>query len=80
MRDFPPLSSAPTGRRWNEMLEKMCTVMEQVDAASVESFADRYVEQGEMEEQFYEAIRDSKEVGFKEGMRAAFQLFSEVQC
>ena len=54
------------------MLEKMCTVMEQVDAASVESFADRYVEQGEMEEQFYEAIRDSKEVGFKEGCASAF--------
>lgn len=80
MRDFPPLSSAPVGRGWNKMLEKMRTVMERVDAESVDAFADRYVECGEMEEQFYGVVRDSKALGFKEGMRAALQLFSEVQC
>lgn len=61
------------------MLEKMCAVVDTVDAESVDDFAEQFVEGAEMEDQFYRAIRDSKQVGFREGMRAALQLFSEVR-
>lgn len=61
------------------MLDKMCETRTTADAASVDAFAERFVERGEMEEQFYAAIRDFRKIGFKEGMRAALQLFAEVR-
>ena len=63
------------------MLETMYDVSERnsVEAESVMDFASLFLKDGEMEEMFYNAIRDSRLSGFREGMKAALMLFAEVQ-
>mgnify|MGYP001052949381 CR=1 FL=1 len=49
------------------------------EAESVTSFLTRFVkENGEMEDKFLEAVHDTRLEGFREGMKAALQLFSEL--
>lgn len=49
------------------------------EAESVTDFLTRFVKKdGEMEDKFLEAVRDTRLEGFREGMKAALQLFSEL--
>lgn len=63
------------------MLETMYAVTEQTgtEAESAAEFAFQFVRGNEMEDMFYQAIRDSRLSGFKEGMKAALMLFAEVR-
>ena len=48
------------------------------EAESVIDFHDRFAEKGEMEELFNIAVYDAQKIAFCEGMKVAFQLFSEL--
>ena len=63
------------------MLETMYAVAEQsgTEAESAVAFADQFVHGEEMEDMFYQAVRDSRLSGFRDGMKAALLLFSEVR-
>lgn len=63
------------------MLEMMYAATEQTgtEAKSAEEFASQFVRGDEMEDMFYQAIRDSRRDGFREGMKAALLLFAEVR-
>ena len=58
------------------MLEAMYAVTEQcgTEAESAAAFASQFVRGEEMEDKFYQAVRDSRE-----GMKAALMLFTEVR-
>ena len=48
-------------------------------AESVTDFLTQFVkEDGEMEDKFLEAVHDTRLEGFREGLKAALQLFSEL--
>ena len=53
------------------MLEALYAAAEKnsSEAASVRAFAAQFVKNGEMEEMFYEAIRDSRLSGFRDGVK-----------
>lgn len=63
------------------MLEMMYAATEQTgtDAKSAVEFARQFVRGDEMEDMFYQAIRDSRLSGFKEGMKTALMLLAEVR-
>ncbi len=63
------------------MLETMYAATEQngAEAQSVVDFANRFIRNDEMEGKFYEAVRDSRLIGFREGVKAALTLFAEIQ-
>lgn len=63
------------------MLEAMYATTEQggVEAESVTDFAALFVKDDEMEELFYNAVRDSRLSGFRERLKAALALFAEVR-
>ena len=63
------------------MLETMYAVTEQtgIEAESAVKFASQFVQGDEMEDLFYQAIRDSRCAGFREGVKAALLLFAEVR-
>lgn len=46
---------------------------------SAMNFYNSYVNSDEAEDKFFEAIRDTRLAGFREGMNAALTLFAEVQ-
>lgn len=48
------------------------------EAESVMDFLARFAEGGEIEEKFLAAVHDTRLEGFREGMKAALQLFSEL--
>lgn len=62
------------------MLETMYAVAEQssTEAESATAFASQFVQGEEMEDKFYQAVRDSRLSGFRDGMKAALMLFAEV--
>ena len=49
------------------------------EAESAMAFASQFVRGEEMEDKFYQAVRDSRLSGFREGMKAALMLFAEVR-
>lgn len=63
------------------MLETMYDVAEQsgAEAESAMAFAEQFVSGEEMEDKFYQAVRDSRLSGFRDGMKAALMLFAEVR-
>ena len=63
------------------MLETMYAVTEQcsTEAESAMAFASQFVRGEEMEDKFYQAVRDSRLSGFREGLKAALMLFAEVR-
>lgn len=68
------------------MLEALYAAAEKnsSEAASVRAFAAQFVKNGEMEEMFYEAIRDSRLSGFRlsgfrDGVKVTLGLCAEVQ-
>lgn len=48
------------------------------EAESVTDFLTRFAKGGEIEEKFLAAVHDTRLEGFREGMKAALQLFSEL--
>jgi len=42
-------------------------------------FARQFVRDGEMEDKFYETVRDSRQIGSREGVKAMLMLFAEVR-
>ncbi len=48
------------------------------ETGSVTDFLTHYAKGGEMEERFLEAVHDTRPEGFRDGMKAALQLFSEL--
>ena len=48
-------------------------------AESAAAFASQLVQGEEMEDKFYQAVRDSRLSGFRDGMKAALMLFAEVR-
>ena len=48
------------------------------EAESVTDFLTRFAKDGEIEERFLAAVHDTRLEGFREGMKAALQLFSEL--
>lgn len=48
------------------------------EAESVTDFLTRFAKDGEIEERFLAAVYDTRLEGFREGMKAALQLFSEI--
>lgn len=63
------------------MLEALYAAVEKnsSEAASVLAFAAQFVKNDEMEEMFYEAIRDSRLSGFRDGVKVTLGLCAEVQ-
>ncbi len=63
------------------MLETLYAATEQhtAEAQSVVEFARQFIRDNEMEDKFYEAVRDSRQIGFREGMKAMLRLFAEVR-
>ena len=63
------------------MLETMYAVAERysTDAEAVTAFAEKFIQSDEMEDAFYQVVRDSRLSGFREGMKAALMLFAEVR-
>ncbi len=63
------------------MLETMYAVTEQrsTEAESAVAFASQFVRGEEMEDKFYQAVRDSRLSGFREGLKAALALFAKVR-
>ena len=63
------------------MLELMYSASEQTtkESESIATFREQFVKGESMEDKFNEAIHDSRLDGYKEGVKAALQLFSEVQ-
>lgn len=50
-----------------------------MEAVSVLDFCKQFIKSDDMEDKFYEAIRDTRLVGFKEGVKAAMSLLAEVR-
>ena len=48
------------------------------EAESVTDFLTRFAKDGEIEERFLAAVHDTRLEGFREGMKAALQMFSEI--
>lgn len=48
------------------------------EADSVSEFLARFAKDGNTEELFLAAVRDTRQEGFREGMKAALKLFSEI--
>ena len=48
------------------------------EAESVSKFRNLYAHGGDAEELFHEAIRDTRRNAFREGMKAALDLFAEI--
>ena len=48
------------------------------EAKSAVSFHDKYIDNEDKEDLFYEAIRDTWEIAFREGVKAALQLYVEI--
>ena len=63
------------------MLETLYAATEQctADAESAAAFASQFVQGEEMEDKFYQAVRDSRLSGVRDGMKAALMLFAEVR-
>lgn len=63
------------------MLEMLYAATEQstTEAQSAVEFARQFVRDGEMEDKFYETVRDSRQIGFREGVKAMLMLFAEVR-
>ncbi|MEG1562561.1 MAG: hypothetical protein RR365_02350 [Bacteroides sp.] len=63
------------------MLELLYGVSEQTgsEAESVMNFYRQFIKGETEEDKFFEAIRDTRLAGFKEGMKAALRLFAEVR-
>ncbi len=63
------------------MLETLYAATEQytAEAQSVVEFTRQFIRDNEMEDKFYEAVRDSRQIGFREGMKAMLTLFAEVR-
>ena len=63
------------------MLETLYATTEQhgTETESAMAFASQFVQGEEMEDKFYQAVRDSRLSGFRDGMKAALMLFSEVR-
>ena len=49
------------------------------EAESVSRFRDRFASDGDAEDLFSEAVRDARFAGFKDGWKAALDLFAEIQ-
>ena len=63
------------------MLETLYATTEHhgTEAESATAFASQFVQGEEMEDKFYQAVRDSRLSGFRDGMKAALMLFAEVR-
>ena len=48
------------------------------EAPSVSAFCSTFVNGEDVEDKFYEAIRDTRMIGFREGVKAAITLFAEL--
>lgn len=48
------------------------------EAPSVNAFCSAFVSGEDAEDKFYEAIRDTRIIGFREGVKAAIALFAEL--
>lgn len=71
-------------RRYKSMTEILNVLYDKVEenmskeASSVADFHDKFASEGETEELFSLAIHDTQKSAFREGMKVAFQLFSEL--
>jgi hypothetical protein len=49
------------------------------EAQSVMDFQSRYIEGDEMEDEFFKAIRDTRLMGFEDGVKSMLRLYSEIR-
>ncbi len=63
------------------MLEKIFDMGDssRVETQSTVDFRKQFVKGEEMEDKFYEAIRDTRFEGYREGMNAALKLMAECR-
>lgn len=63
------------------MLEKLYDLFErEQETASVMDFLARFVKDGDTEERFLDAVRDTHHAGFIDGAKAVMSLFAEAKA